>query len=622
MIGGANQSRWKPRGKLASFYLECLVRVVKPSDRVLFSSLPEYAAVRCSRHSDPRVVARHRMEALYNVRTTIPPKLVHALAWWIDTHVPLVMSDASGFHLMYRQNLAPEDNYDFAPVPQNYLARYVWYNSLPSCLSADEIAFVKFLRKSGSAYPSIRYITTSILRCSKLTGKQRSDPSKQIHDFVGDVVRLHELSLYMDRTQLRSPSERIRLYAMSTPELVRNYCEPKQSTLLYAIVSTYLAWCVKADMPLRGIVSDHQPAFLKQVAGYKLEYNSCGPITRLYSPPYPPYSSYKCFYSAIDVRKKLPVWVQECGLSIDDVDRCSQYGCRPIGDPLTTSGLAEAGVSQEGVKTLVATASTKAEAAAVLAKLSSRDRALLYVVLLSESSRKALQCAWASADVRRAQERVCNERYKSKAFWVTVCVACGTWRPKSKCMPAVSKATSGVIVDMVGNSLRCNACFADWSVITVNLVGIRLKAKLRLSGPSELIMLCTECGIPASPCQFIGTMPLCEQCAGAQRRCLRRPHQCIVCRADTKLSTSTAFDCRSTFYNTIIPVSACPRHCKHILSLGQERHFETIVSGRDEWSKDRLMYKGAAKMRLSKPLRKNYGASVNRGRGRWDDKMV
>jgi hypothetical protein len=622
MIGGARQPRWTPRSKLASFYLECLVRVVKPSDRILFASLPEYAAARCPDQKDPRAVARQRMEAIYNVRDVIPPQLTHALAWWIDTHVPLVASDASGFHIMYRQGLAPEDNYDFAPVPKNYLARYVWYNSMPVHLTADEVAFVKFLRKSGSAYPSIRYITTSILRCSKLMGKQRDDPSRAIHEFVGDIVRLHELSLYFDRTRLRSPSERIRIYTMSTPELVRHYCEPKQSTLLYAIVSTYLAWCVKADMPLHGIVKDQQPAFLRQVAGYGLEYDGNPAISRTYSPPYPPHSSYKCFYSAIDVRKKLPVWVQECGITIDDVDRCSKYGCRPTGVLLSVGGLRAAGVSEEGALTLVATVSTKHDAAAVLSKISARDRALLYIVLLSESSRKALQCGRASADVVRVQQRVCNEKYGTSAFWVTVCVACGTWRPKSKCMPAVSKATSGVIVDFVSDSLRCNACFADWSVAVVNLVGIRLKAKLRLSGPPELVMLCTSCGVPASPCRFVGTLPLCDQCHDAERKLLSRPMNCIVCRADAKSGNGGVFDCWSTFYGTMVPVAACHRHGKYMLSLGQDRHLESILIDSEQTSKDASMYKGAAKMRLSKPLRKNYGASVNRGRKRWDDAMV
>lgn len=622
MIGGAKQSRWKPRSKLASFYIECLVRVVKPSDRILFASLPEYAAARCPEQHDPRVVARQRMEELYRVHKRIPPKLTHALAWWIDTHVPVVVSDAVGFHVMYRNKLAPEDNYDFAPVPQNYLARYVWYNDMPAHLSGDEIAFVKFLRKSGSAYPSIRYITTSILRCSKLTGKQRGDASKMIHNFVGDIVRLHELSLYFDRTSLRSPSERIRIYTLSTPELVRQYCEPKTSALLYAIVSTYLAWCVKADMPLHGIIKDQQPAFLKQVAAYNLEYNGCGAVVRLYSPPFPPHSSQKSFYSAIDVRKKLPVWVQECELTIEDIDRCSKYGSRPTGVPLSVGGLASSGMTRDGARKLVATVSTKSDAAAVLATLLPRDKALLYVVLLSESSRKALQCSTASADVHRAQRRICEKKYGVGEFWVTVCKACGTWRPKSKCMPAVSKATSGVIIDFMSKSLRCNACFADWSVVIVNLVGVRLKAKLRLSGPPELIMLCTECGIPASPCRFIGTMPMCEHCAETVGKLLARPAQCIMCGADTKSNNGGVFDCKSTFYNTVIPVAACHRHGRYIRDLGEDRHLESILGEADWASKHASMYKGAGRMRMSKPLRKNYAASVNRGRKRWDDGMA
>lgn len=622
MIRGAKQSRWKPRSKMASFYLECLVRVVRPSERNLFASLPEYAATTCPEQTDPRVVARQRMEHLYRIHEHIPPQLTHALAWWIDTHIPVVVSDASGFHIMYREGLAPEDNYDFAPVPTNYLARYVWYNTMPPHLTADEISFVKFLRKSGSAYPSIRYITTSILRCSKLTGKQMNNPSAQICDFVADIVRLHELSLYFDRTKLRSPSERIRIYTMTTPELVRHYCEPKSSHMLYAIVSTYLAWCVKSDMPLRGIVQDHQPLFLEQVAKYKLEHNSCGHISRLYSPPFPPFSSYKCFVSAIDVRKKLPVWVQECGLTIADVDQCSKYGCRPTNVPLTVDGLVASGLTQAGAMSLVATVSSKADASAVLSKLCRRDRALLYVVLLSERSRMAVQCSKASADVERAQKLICQKQYGSRSFWVTVCVACGTWRPKSKCMPAVSKATSGVIVDIASNSLRCNACFADWSVVVVDLVGVRLKAKLRLSGPPALIMMCVDCGIPASPCRFIGTMPYCEQCGDSMRKLMTRPSQCIICGADTKTNIGSVFDCKSTFYNTVIPVAACNRHERHVRELGKERHLESIVREGDAALKNRAMYKGSSKMRLSKPLRKNYGSSIDRGRKRWDDDLV
>jgi hypothetical protein len=544
------QRAWAP------FYLGRLARVLKPSDRVLVEgTLSEYATSRCPELEDVREVAKHRMESLYMVLPEVPPDLWHAVGWWMDTHIPVILSSATTVRKMYQTELAPEQNYDFPPCAATELVWHVWLPHSDN-LSPSATAAVKLLKKGSVSPPSIRYISSQLARCAEMPGAAETT--------VRAIVLLHVLGLYVGRKMIVTPEKRIELYRMPTSELLGlvSKCGSRE---LYCIVATYVVWSTRLEHPLWVFCQKTHRRYTKTIMNLGLEYGQ--KITIDMSKQcmmWRHISTYDMFVSALEVRKKLPVWVQE---NIVDIERCARTGA--TGRAITAGLLRQAGMSVESISKLVVSVSSKPAAALVLESIPIEDRARLYVVLLTRASRAELRIGRLSSIVTDAQRKACLDILGEPDTFSSVCMACSTWRHKSRSIRGLSKATSGVVVDYPNDCLRCNACHAGWSVAPVSMVGQIVFAKLRLTGPSVPFVLCVGCAQPAHPVTFIGCLPYCHLCRVGARERISAPGFCAVCDLECRSGGET-MDCKTRGGQRAV-ITACPRHASACRDLGPAR---------------------------------------------------
>lgn len=556
MRGGASRKAQLQRA-WAPFYLGRLARVLKPADRVLVQgTLSEYAMARCPAEPDVRAVAQHRMEALHAVLPEVPSELWHAMGWWMDAHVPVILSDVTTIRRMYLAKLAPEQNHAFPPCAATALVWNVWLPGTPGRLSPSEAAAVKLLKKGSVSPPSIRYISSQLARCAGLAG-----PAEET---VRAIVLMHVLGLYVGRRRVMAPARRIELYRMPTAKLL-GLLAKCGSRELYSIVATYVVWATRLEHPLWVFCQKTHGRYVRTIMGLGLEYGEKISIDMSKQcMTWRHISTYDMFVAALEVRKKLPVWVQA---HVDDMERCARTGA--TGRPLTVGLLRQAGLSEGSIRTLTVSVSSKPAAAAVLARVPVVDRARLYVVLLMRASRAELRLGRLSQVVADAQRAACRTHLGQEDAYSSVCMACSTWRHKSRSILGLSKATSGVVVDHPNDCLQCNACYAGWSVAPVAMVGTIVMAKLRLTGPPVPFVLCVGCAQPAHPVTYIGCLPYCHLCRPAARRHISSPGFCAVCDAECRAG-GEVLDCRTRRGMRAV-ITACPRHADACRGLGPAR---------------------------------------------------
>lgn len=563
MNRGASRSA-RIREMWAPFYLARLARVL--SSAALVGTLPEYAAkAGIGAALGPREIAEHRVNALYDERERVPIDLRHALGWWMDTHVPLLLSQVTTVSQMYREELAPEQCHAYPPCAASKAAHRLWVRPNKK-QSASEVAAENMLRKGGPMPPSIRYIGAQLQRCAGIEGESERT--------ARSMVLMHMLGLYVGRQKLLPPKKRLVLYNESTAALVSRV-SGLGSRELYCLVATYLVWATRVHYPLWVFCYRAHGEYVRTVLGLGLEYD-CGAhidMTRHYM-RWRRASTYESFVAALDIKKKLPVWVQNELSGIAELDKCAQVGA--LKKRLTTGCLRRAGLSEHAVECLTASASNKSAALRVLNRVKPKDKALLYVIMLSKGVRSELRVSMLSNDVGRAQELAAMRVHGEKTCFASVCVSCGTWRPKSRAISGLSKATSGVVVHLASNRVRCSACSADWSIMPVSLVGQIVFAKLRPAATAVSIVMCVRCAHAAHPVHYMGTMPYCTACFANQKREQERPGVCMVCQRAIKAPGGHVLPCTSVQHQRLILVAVCDRHAKEVRDIGPNRTVEGV----------------------------------------------
>ena len=583
MIGGASLKRTMLRER-STFFLCRLARVLYPSQQALLKTLPEFRHAYKLSETDPRNLARHRMDLLYAELANIPLEVRHIMGWWIDTHVPVVLSDATSVREMYERGLAPEQNYAFPPHPVSGVLVPVWIPSANQYApGSSEALSVKLLCKGSAHPPSIRYISSQIERCASVPGESAYT--------VRSIVLLHVLGMYPGRKRYLGVSERIAMYRKSTVELGQLVVS-LGSRELYCIVATFLVWAMRNYAPIWQLCMFEYPSYLKTVFGVLLEYNDRVHVdVSKYSRCQVVYSARALFTAALNVKKKIPVWVQMAIANRAELERCLKIGCLP--GRLTVGKLVATGMPIASARKLVVCVSSRAAALAVLQTISRHDRALLYVVMLSKIVSDGLSIRSTNQRVRDAQLEACQKNHGTTTYCATVCVACSTWRPKSRSVRGLSKATCGVIINYADNTVQCNACNSSWSIAVVDMVGIILTARTRLTSQPQQIALCVSCGTVTSPVSYVGVLPYCAACAASTRRLLRQPTTCAVCSVDIKSGTGCVVDSFDSTYEERGVLSLCGRHAHRktrLCELASKESLNAVASKRETRYKQKYMW--------------------------------
>lgn len=506
--------------------LERLVRVNKPSQRLLFSSFAEYAAA-SSGVVEAADVARNRMEELYALRTQIPAAMVHMLGWWIDCHIPAATSGCKRIVDVYRRGLEPEAQFEYPPSFYLQYVERAWIVGPGDRHSAERTAALKLLRKGASYPPRIRYIGGQFKACS--------DAGGEALQLAWSIVVLHELGSYPGRTKLRPPCERIPILTADPADTILAAVSKKGPKELHCLTTAFLYWAARSTSAVFAFLRRISPAFIQSAESMKLEcFDKPASIVvkGALSTNVVVRTPCEMFRDVLKIGKKIPVWVQQSGISDADFD--ASYAAGVSETPWSRSVALGAGMSRDAVSVLARTFSNRTAVTDALDRIDQLDRARLYVYLLARETRSSVKCTQSSSVIARAQANACIRRTGKPELWALVCVSCGTWREKSKCIAGVSKATSGVVADMGTARYACNACSADWSVFKVNLVGTVLTAKVRMTTSPVCIMVCAGCGMSASPFTMVGVLPYCLQCASVSCLSVKSEAVCTVCKADIK----------------------------------------------------------------------------------------
>lgn len=604
MIRGARRS-YDPRRWWSPFVLERLARVNNPSQRHLFSSFAEYAAMHKDGDLTAAELARLRMEDLYRLRGQIPSAMIYMLGWWIDCHVPAAVSGCRRIVDLYRKRLQPEAQFDFPPSFYLEYVENAWISGTEGDCSQERITALKLLRKGASYPPRIRYIGGQFKTCSEVGGEAQR--------IAWLIIVLHELGSYPGRKMLRPPCERISILTADCSKTIMSAVRTKGPKELHCLTTAFLYWSAKTLPAVFMFLKRISPAFLAAAENMKLECLSKPVCSHPADVPVntSARSAYEIFGDALKIGKKIPVWVQRSGIADADFDAIYAAGASAM--PLSRSGALGAGMSEKSIGILTRAFSTKSSAVRALESISVHDRARLYVYLLARETRKSVKLTCASSSVARAQAEVCLRRRGSPNMIALVCVSCGTWREKSKCVAGVSKATSGVVADMGSSRFACNACSADWSVFRVNLVGAVLTSKIRMTTSPVSIMACVGCGLPASPFAVIGIFPYCRQCSTAKTHASKTNPRCLICKDDIKASARVCrINCYSRSSRERVAVTLCGQHYQSVKQQLPSLSVEEIVSGH-----------GTRRSNYSKKGRVRIRQSFNRRRncGRWDEGM-
>lgn len=547
MSGGPGHCRlaaaWAP------FFIQRLKAVYPPSHVSLFRTLPEYALEFCPHLTDPREIARHRVAELYRLLPMVPVQARHAVGWWIDTHMPVILSDVSTVCAMYRKGLAPELNYTFPPSATTSIIKQLWMPSVGARLDASEVACLKLLRKASVSPPSIRYISTQLTRCANLPGEaQRVSRS---------LILMHLLGLYPGRKVIMPPEERLGLYRKTTPELAV-HLSACTSRDMYSIVATYLVWATRSELALWQFCYRMYPQYMMQIMNSGLESNAkvfieCEGMSPAWRRP----STFAVFLEALEVKKKLPAWVQTGIGGVDTMERCIKVGS--MVERLSTAALEAAGISPASAAKFVCCTRSRARALAVLDTVDITERARLYVVLMARETRSTVRIG-RLADHMTAVQKVARDRVHGPNvdLYTCVCLACGTWRPKSRGLTGLSKATGGIIVNYSDSKLTCCACLADWSVVMVPLVGHLIRARLRLTAEPVAIAMCMGCAQVSHPLYPIGAGLYCGKCKATSAKFMGVRPECAVCKAPVTATAGNTITVAGS--GSPVLVALCSRH--------------------------------------------------------------
>ena len=142
------------------------------------------------------------------------------------------------------------------------------------------------------------------------------------------------------------------------------------------------------------------------------------------------------------------------------------------------------------------------------------------------------------------------------------------------------KATSGVTLDNVEDTVNCNACGAGWSIVAIPMVGNIVQVKLRLTSSPVPVVLCVGCARPAHPVGYIGYLPYCNDpkhnnvCYAAERALVSGFDRCIVCGSDGKWGNTRVMDCITKGARGVI--SVCAKHVAACEALGPTRTIEQV----------------------------------------------
>jgi len=428
------------------------------------------------------------------------PGLVSVAAFFIDTHVPLVVAEPEPktVFAVYRQRLAPEEHGTFPvaigppfPPPCQNVGRALanaWTGSDPVGQHASRrramprkgnvcgkgvnpaTALTKLLRKCARPPASIRYINPQADRCVESGGVER--------DAMRDIITAGLLGAYVDATDAEivwTLERRAAMYASTdTDPKLRQVIASMTTKRLFAVVSRYLRcatmqfpaiWrasqCLSHDEPMI-TVPRNRP---KSTSGGR--------------------------------RKPRPAATSKISSSIT-------VACTP--KELSAALLAK---SVQAAKRELP-ASAPPNSASVLVAHAARHRAAFYVAELS-------------ADVAAQQRRAVCAHTGLTTVQVAICRMCTTIHSKVKGAAQPVKKRSGITMmisdDGVMRPGQCAACgCGDDAVIIVDAVGKEIRARVRHSDPdATTIMICTECGaLCANTVNVNGTFPACRPCAAAR----------------------------------------------------------------------------------------------------------
>ena len=473
----------------------------------------------------------------------------------MDTHIPVILSNTTtSIAAMYADKLAPEQNYNYPPFPISALLEDAWMarktNYKPK---SPEDKTIKLLKKV-SAPPPMRFTSKQLINCAQSTGEANYT--------ARTIALLHMLGLYPGRKHMLPPEERYNLYSMNTLDLCLLLISTHVPKEINMVVATFMVWATKGVPPLWEFCKREYGHRIKRVMTLDIEYDriilpdhpkDVGP-SRLVSVP-------EYFIAALDVKKKIPVWVQEMVRTEVDMELCFKLGCSS--EHITVGMLTKAGIPLHAARSLVVCVSSKHEANSVVRVLQKADQCRLYLILLAMITRRDTYTRPLSMMVTNAQKKACTRTHGSTEYYAAICIACSTWRPKCKRISALSKATCGILLSFEDNTIACNACGANWSICMVDMVGRIMVSRLRLASEPQDITLCVSCAQPTSPINYLGVMPYCTTCYIKKKAEYTQPRICIICRVDIKAGSGQVFDCYSKVRDQQSVLSLCNKHKKY-----------------------------------------------------------
>ena len=545
-------------GQWAAFASRAAGRTLNPHDAALDRCRQVAAGVK-------RIAAR------------CPPDLPYLGAWFVDTHVPLLLSAKAGkcksIYDVYRNSLAPEQQ---AAFPIAVGPPFQPLSTLKAALQAawfptggQAFSMLSKLLEKGTKPPvSIRYIGPQCIRAlaenetGKLAmtamivaGELKAYPHSRAFDIMWDV------------------NKRAEVYTRTSPEDVKNAINAKSARQLFAAVCEYIValtsqhpslWRAVSCAPgglthIRNVQHDatYRPRCRSSRGSRALAKRKQGGIAA--APNTEPGATKSSKKSA--ARSKIPSEITQ---------RCDPKRLRAalLATTIDDTMLAEPALTrQEAVNLRI---------------FASRHQAPLLMVKLPDHAAKL-------------QREAVKQTSGSEQLFVTVCRTCSVIHRRIKGAPAPIKKRSGISVcvpvddeqpgDLVtavhtpaSTRGECAACGTKASGIIVDAVGLEIRARVRHSDADCVtIMVCASCGALANNTIDLNGAPRCEQCA-ASLRCSPWPNgvtRLCICGApavNPQLPTSGAHATPvlisvQTSYNATKLLPVCPKHtgvAKHI----------------------------------------------------------
>lgn len=222
-----------------------------PNSELLFGPFDVFCAEMAP--MTPRQAARHRIELVWagyvdiNRKSSLSESLHDVgqlVGYFCDLHVPLLIAPdpPDELHLVYRFNLAPEQNAEFpviigGPIETSGANERQLYQLIEELTAVNTVdsqpltAAGKLLAKGKPRPRSVRYIRPQLIRCC-------TEPScSKLAEFI---LRAHFLETYRHNQTTVEPAKRVEIYRTPLIELATTVTN-SPSKVLYGIISEAIA---------------------------------------------------------------------------------------------------------------------------------------------------------------------------------------------------------------------------------------------------------------------------------------------------------------------------------------------------------------------------------------------